>query len=48
MNEIFEVDDNIRCVDCGSLAMGERLLGMNGEDEVVELVCYEHMTWWAR
>jgi hypothetical protein len=31
------------CIEgCGSLAVGERLVGMLGEDEIVELVCYDH------
>lgn len=39
------LDDDTRpyCIEQdGKPAVGERLVGMLGEDEVVELVCYEH------
>lgn len=36
-------DDNVRCVVCGQVAIGERLVGMVGDKVVVELVCYDHL-----
>lgn len=36
-------DDNVRCVDCGRVAIGERLVGMIDDTELVELVCYDHL-----
>lgn len=38
-----ENDDDDRCVDCGAPAVGERLVGMVGEFEIVDRVCYDHL-----
>lgn len=29
------------CIDCDNPAVAERFAGFDGEDEIVELVCYE-------
>lgn len=36
-------EEKDHCVDCGKPAIGERLLGMVGDTELVELVCYDHL-----
>lgn len=37
-------DGPVRCADCGNgPVVGERLLGMTGDTEVVEPVCYDHL-----
>lgn len=45
MTAPFVIDPEVLCVHgCGHVAVGERVAGMVGEDELVELVCYEHLT----